>query len=86
MLVNTACHFHGKSDGYRRKRLATRPRPVEHSGFECCSGCCVEFLPLLDLLDVLGVAAEDGPDAGLGRRHRERVPVSQLHPPLHDLQ
>ena len=63
----------------------TSPTPVEHSGFECCSGCGKLLSLLLGLLDVLGVAVEERSAVGLGRRHRERVPVSELHPPLHDL-
>ena len=63
----------------------TSPTPVEHSGFECCSGCGKLLSLLLGLLDVLGVAVEERSAVGLGRRHRERVPVPELHPPLHDL-
>ena len=40
---------------------------------------------LLGFLDLLGVAVKERSAVGLGRRQRERVPVSQLHPPLHDL-
>ena len=40
---------------------------------------------LLGFLDLLSVAVKERSAVGLGRRQRERVPVSQLHPPLHDL-